>query len=81
MIEKEKDRVANIESSFVREAPRLAIVVPCYNEEEALPISVPALLAELEGLEGRGLAAPGSRLVLVLASGDFDYQQSGVVSQ
>ena len=49
----------------LRPAPSLAIVVPCYNEEEALPISVPALLGELESLENEGLVTPESRLVLV----------------
>lgn len=49
----------------LRPAPSLAIVVPCYNEEEALPISVPALLGELESLEDESLATPESRLVLV----------------
>lgn len=65
MIENVDDRAADTEGSFVREAPYLAIVVPCYNEEEALPISVPVLLGELEALETAGLATPDSRLVLV----------------
>ncbi len=59
---------ANVEysiDSFLRPAPSLAIVVPCYNEEEALPISVPALLEELESLNQAGLVTPESCLVLV----------------
>ena len=34
----------------------LYIVVPCYNEEEALPLSAPVLLAKLEALEAARLA-------------------------
>lgn len=59
---------ANLKDSmhpYLRPAPSLAIVVPCYNEEEALPISVPALLEELEALQRDGLATQESRLVLV----------------
>lgn len=48
-----------------RQAPRLAVVVPCYNEEEVLPQSGPALLGKLEALIGEGLAAPESRVIFV----------------
>lgn len=39
---------------------RLAIVVPCYNEEEVLPITLPVLLDLLERLAARGLATADS---------------------
>ena len=34
--------------------PTLAIVVPCYNEEEALPLSIPVLTALLDRLAAQG---------------------------
>ena len=43
--------------------PKLYIVVPCYNEEEALPLTVPVFRKKLTDLSGR--IAPDSRLVLV----------------
>lgn len=43
--------------------PRLYIVVPCYNEEEALPLTEPVFLKKLTDLSDR--IAPDSRLVLV----------------
>lgn len=46
-------------------APRLAIVVPCFNEREALPATATALLALLDSLQGEGLTAAGSYLCLV----------------
>ncbi len=36
---------------------KLAIVVPCYNEEEMLPITTKALLESLDDLEKKGLIA------------------------
>ena len=60
-----QDGSMNETEGWVREAPRLAIVVPCYNEKDALPLSVPQLLSELEELKAANLAAPESRLVLV----------------
>ena len=44
---------------------QLAIVVPCYNEQEALPETSRRLLAVLERLAGEGLAARSSRLYFV----------------
>lgn len=43
---------------------RIAIVVPCYNEEAALPISVPKMLNVLEHLAATGLATADSYILL-----------------
>jgi len=43
----------------------LYIVVPCYNEEEALPLTAPVLLDKLTALEKAGLAGKESRVLLV----------------
>jgi glycosyltransferase involved in cell wall biosynthesis len=46
-------------------APVLYIVVPCYNEEEALPFSSKRLKELLNDLTEKGLALPESRIALV----------------
>ena len=43
----------------------LYLVVPCYNEEEALPISASKLCEKLSALEEKGLVSPESRIVMV----------------
>ena len=43
----------------------LYLVVPCYNEEEMLPLSAPVLLDKLRALIRSGAAGAGSRLLLV----------------
>ena len=45
--------------------PLLYIIVPCYNEEEVLPITAPAFLAELQELTEKGKIAPDSRVLFV----------------
>ncbi|MBO6208152.1 MAG: glycosyltransferase family 2 protein [Lachnospiraceae bacterium] len=44
---------------------RLAIVVPCYNEEEVLPISIPELLKVLDELTGQKKISTDSYLLFV----------------
>lgn len=44
---------------------KLYIVVPCYNEEAVLPETVRRLTGKLAGLADKGLAAQGSRILLV----------------
>lgn len=46
-------------------APRLDIIVPCYNEEEVLPETARRLTALLEGLAAAERIGPGSRIVFV----------------
>lgn len=45
--------------------PKLYIVIPCYNEEEVLPITAPEFLEELESLKADNLIAPDSRIMFV----------------
>jgi glycosyltransferase involved in cell wall biosynthesis len=44
--------------------PKIAIVVPCFNEEQALPVSVPQMLDVLNDLTRQQLAAPDSYILL-----------------
>lgn len=43
--------------------PVIAIVVPCYNEEAALPISVARLLGLLDRMSADGLVSPDSYIL------------------
>ncbi|RDU36890.1 glycosyltransferase [Neobacillus piezotolerans] len=45
--------------------PVLTIVVPCYNEEEVLPITIRELSGLLSGMIGEGRVSPRSRLLFV----------------
>ena len=49
----------------MKSLPILYIVVPCYNEEEALPLSAPVFRKKLGDLIDAGAIAPESRIVLV----------------
>ena len=45
--------------------PILFIIIPCYNEQEALPITAKRLVELTDDMLSRGLIAPASRIVLV----------------
>lgn len=45
--------------------PRLIIVIPCYNEQEVLPITAPQFLAKLKELSAAGQIAEDSRVMFV----------------
>ncbi len=45
--------------------PVLYIIVPCFNEEEVLPITAPQFLSQLESMESRGLISEHSRIMFV----------------
>ncbi|WP_307740051.1 glycosyltransferase [uncultured Parolsenella sp.] len=49
----------------MRKAPVLAIVVPCYNEREVLPITCKLFKAELDDLLAKGKVAVGSHVLFV----------------
>lgn len=43
--------------------PVIAIVIPCYNEQEALPVSIPKMLGILDTMAADGLASPKSYIL------------------
>lgn len=45
--------------------PRLYIVIPCYNEQEVLPITGPMFLEKLNSLSEKGKISPDSRVLFV----------------
>lgn len=47
--------------------PVIAVVIPCYNEQEALPISIPRILGILDEMAHRGIASADS---FILCSDD-----------
>ena len=49
----------------MRKKPRLWIVIPCYNEQEVLPITAPLFLRELEELISIKKIATNSRILFV----------------
>ena len=46
-------------------ACRLAIVVPCYNEEDVLPLSLPALLTKMADMMSAGQCTKDSYILLI----------------
>ena len=46
-------------------APRLFIVIPCYNEQEVLPITAPMFLDKIKGLSAAGKISEDSRVLFV----------------
>lgn len=48
-----------------RQTPVLYIVIPCYNEQDVLPITAPLFLAKLQDLAAAGRISPESRVLFV----------------
>ena len=46
-------------------APKLMVVIPCYNEEEVLPETSKRLVKKMAELEQKGLITPDSKVLLV----------------
>ena len=52
-------------ASGLRVAPKLCLVLPCYNEQEVLPSTLEAVRGKLESLLERGMVAAGSCALFV----------------
>ena len=48
-----------------RQTPVLYIVIPCYNEQEVLPITAPLFLKKITALSAAGKISPDSRVLFV----------------
>lgn len=49
----------------MRLGKKLVIVIPCYNESEVLPETMPLFIGKLDSLKEKGLVGNGSRILLV----------------
>ncbi len=49
----------------VMDRPKLFIIIPCYNEEEVLPVTAPKFKEELDVLRSKALIADDSRIMFV----------------
>ena len=54
-----------MENKEMREKPILYIIIPCYNEEQVLPITAPMFLKKICDLENKGKISAGSRILFV----------------
>ena len=45
--------------------PKLYIIIPCYNEQEVLPVTAPMFLEKILQLAGQGKISPDSRVLFV----------------
>lgn len=50
---------------MTRDCPILWLVIPCYNEQEVLPITAPLFLEKLDGMIRTGRISGGSRILFV----------------
>ena len=55
----------NAEEEDTRARPILWIVIPCYNEEQVLPLTAPMFLEKLQDLTAREKISPNSRILFV----------------
>ena len=53
------------ENEVVEAKPVLWIVIPCYNEQEVLPITAPLFLEQLNKMQTEGLIAQNSKILFV----------------
>ena len=60
-----KNRAKSEETIMKRKIPSLYIVIPCYNEEQVLPMTAPMFLEELTDLIGKGKITDDSRILFV----------------
>ena len=49
----------------MRDTPKLLMIIPCYNEEQVLPLTLPLFLHELNELQEKGKIADGSGIMLI----------------
>ena len=54
-----------MENTISRSCPRLFIVIPCYNEEEVLPLTAPKFLGKINQLINSGMISSDSRILFV----------------